>query len=404
MKIAVISDLHVESDSDTKSSSSWLSTNTPERSSTDLFNSLVELIDDDDNQLNADILLCCGDIADRANLSAQKFAWDKIHSISKKLNCKLVIGTAGNHDLDSRFASSDYDTKGGLQSLVPIFPGIDDEYSNHYWARNFAFYKHDSNTRILNINSCAFHGYGKDDLGEYMHGRISQHTLENIEAYLKKDTDYDINLAFFHHHPLKSDNAISEDYSEMDGGSRLLELLANNDSGDWLVVHGHKHYPNIIHAPGGSDSPVILSAGSFASKRLYHDARVNQFYIIEIEENSLDKYELPLAGNIEAWNWGLGIGWEKTPFDISIPYGAGFGSRVNTKVIAGKINSFIEKKASTYTNWSEIIEEYSFLKFVLPSDLKKALKLLEKNHNCTINFNRDGWPDQIAKVAIRKDI
>ncbi len=102
-KIAILSDLHVD-EGDATSSESWLSTSTPADPSVNPFNSLHGLIESD--SLSADILLCCGDLANKANFSGQQFAWKSVHELAEKLGDARVIGTAGNHDLDSRFSQS----------------------------------------------------------------------------------------------------------------------------------------------------------------------------------------------------------------------------------------------------------------------------------------------------------
>ncbi len=399
-RIAILSDLHVNA------SDSRIRKNMPEDKYENPFTSLKELIAKE--HLMADLLICCGDMADRAEPGSLEYAWKEIHLIANSLNVKHVLGTVGNHDVDSRFATNEYDPKVTLQSLSPVFPGIDETYSNHYWAKHFAITEiEDENMQILNINSCAYHGYrscekdknGKDK-NEYEHGRISQQTLNQLESVLEKRAQtkkYEINIAFFHHHPDTRTTRRDLDYSHMDGGDRLLQLLSQ-DYGRWLIIHGHKHAPNIVMASGNANQPIIFSAGSFASTRSIdpEQSNQNQFYIIELVKNAMNAVKLPRAGSILTWNLNTGNVWNKAIFGDGIPYGSGFGNTVDYEVLAGKINEFL--KVEVHYDWEELLQNFPELKFTMPETIKKVLGHLRVEYNCSVRNDPDtGWPCLIFK-------
>lgn len=394
-RIAILSDLHVNAQD------SRIQKNMPEDKYENPFTSLKELINTE--QLEADLLICCGDMADRADSGSLEYAWKEIHLIADSLNVKHVLGTVGNHDVDSRFANNDYDPKVALQSLSPVFPGIDDNYSNHYWAKNFAITEiEDENMQILNINSCAYHGYRSCDKSknEYEHGRISQQTLNQLEGVLEKRAQmkkYEINIAFFHHHPDIRTTKRDLDYSQMDGGDRLLQLLSQ-DYGRWLIIHGHKHAPNIVMASGNANQPIIFSAGSFSSARSIDPERSNQnqFYIIELVKNAMKVVQLPRAGSILTWNLNTGNVWNKAIFIDGIPYGSGFGNTVDYEVLAGRINGFL--KVGEPYEWEELLQNFPELKFTMPETIKKVLGHLRFEYNCSVRNDPDtGWPSLIFK-------
>jgi hypothetical protein len=72
----------------------------------------------------------------------------------------------------------------------------------------------------------------------------------------------------------------------MRAGDDLIQLLEESSPNQWLVIHGHKHYPKLQYARGTSgDAPVILSAGSTAAVAypIYGPDGRNQVHLIEID-------------------------------------------------------------------------------------------------------------------------
>lgn len=88
--------------------------------------------------LSVDWILCPGDLADRADPTAQGLTWGALEKLRNDVQAKRLFGTAGNHDIDSRLAYDEVDIKGSLQSLSPVFPGLGDSQCDFYWSRNFA--------------------------------------------------------------------------------------------------------------------------------------------------------------------------------------------------------------------------------------------------------------------------
>ncbi|KHG33182.1 metallophosphoesterase [Sulfurospirillum sp. MES] len=400
VKIAVLSDLHV-GDVD-----SYLTSNMHYSLVENPFSSLKDFISN--NHLKADILICCGDMADRADDAGQIFAWNNICDIASSLQCQHCYGTVGNHDLDSR-AKILYDPKGQLQKLHPSFPYDNESYCDRYWARNFSFSTYEDNIRLLNINSCAFHGYSdKNNKNEYDHGRISQFTIDKIEAKLQQDIkdkkEFSVNIAFFHHHPAKMEHRSFDDYSEMLGGNLLLQLLSKSEYGNWIIIHGHKHFPNIqIASASGSNPPVIFSAGSFASKKLVTEknSEKNQFYIMEVCVDPMNEYNLSIAGIIHSWYWSYGLGWNKSPFSHNISYGCGFTNSIKTAHVYAK---FID---DNYNNkefflWEDLLVKWPELQFTFPQSIHEICEILENKYGYNILYNRLEWPSQFSKQ--REDV
>lgn len=393
LKVAVLTDLHAVGESGSQHESWVSSVKKPEEPCP--FRSLESLISE--SSIKADYLLCCGDIANKSNFSGQQYAWNKLQEIGQQLNVREVIGTVGNHDVDSRYDSSDFDPKGNLMSLSPGFPGVSEMYANQYWARNFSIITGDEYL-ILNINSCAFHGYGRSDANEWQHGRVSKQTLCALRTELQKpEYKLEMKIAFFHHHPIKWDKVAGEDFSEMQGGNELVQIFSECTDGQWLIIHGHKHYPNILYAHGSANAPTIVSAGSFSSKRTFSHGTGNQFYILELYKNSFSQFEMPLAGVVKAWTWQNLAGWSPAKESEGIPDEAGFGWKENPQTIAKIVSEIVESNHPNYTNWNEITSRLSKIKFTLPSDMKMVTKILDEKYNITVMLDSYGKYKMLAK-------
>ena len=191
--------------------------------------------------LSADLLLCPGDLGDKASIEGIKYAWQAVHRIGNKLKCQLVAGTAGNHDLDSRGIKTPPDPKEVLQALAPPFPLPDQTKNDQYWSRQYAIITTDV-FRLVVLNSSGFHG---TQIKEIEHGRISDSTLNWLQEELATGSPQPINLLLCHHHPQSLSELKLGEKDVMQNGQLLLDLLGSGDHGRWLVIHGHKHYPKL---------------------------------------------------------------------------------------------------------------------------------------------------------------
>jgi predicted MPP superfamily phosphohydrolase len=104
------------------------------------FTELLALLSEDP-PLQADLLVCAGDICDQADEQGLDYAWGRLNEVASKSGATLVA-TAGNHDLDSRFLKNSFNPKGALQALRPTFPHESPSASDMYWARNFSAFRH----------------------------------------------------------------------------------------------------------------------------------------------------------------------------------------------------------------------------------------------------------------------
>jgi predicted phosphodiesterase len=366
LKIAVLSDLHVHELG--SNGPGYVGVHSETSPLKDPFLGLGNLITEE--KLSADLVFCPGDICDKSNPNALRYAWERLNNLKT---------TAGNHDMDSRLVNSEYDAKGALQSLTPFFPIDDENLCDKYWSRNFVVIIH-GNVRIVVLNSAAYHGYAE----EYKHGRISDSTLERLKGELEQsDNHIRQNILLCHHHPHKHGDIEADDYSSMKSGEKLIDMFGSGHLGNWLIIHGHKHHPRICYgAHSGGNPPIVFSAGSFAA-RLTHDLQHvarNQFYIIELFNlDDIPSNEMFMPGQFTAWDWIQNSGWQSPGNNSGLPRNAGFGCKTNIDHIAKSIRLELDKDGVHYLNYEELLELHPSLQFLLPIEHQNLLIQLKAN-------------------------
>lgn len=353
------------------------------------FVGLAELIASEP-PLKAECLLCLGDLGDKARPIGIKYAWERLNKLKGHLQANHLLVTSGNHDCDSRYSYARYDAKGFLQSLDPPYPFPDEARNDRYWARHFAVHE-EPRYRVVCLNSSAYHGNAPEEID---HGRISEATLARLRRYLQNSDSRLINILICHHHPQTHSEIGLGEADTMKSGQLLLDLLASEDGGTWIVIHGHKHHPKVTYASGPSSSaPLVISVGSFAAK-LYADlaSRVrNQFHILTFR---FDDFELlGTVGRIYSWDWSDGIGWISAGGHSGLPAECGFGVKTEAHVLAGKVAALLSDARLPWLEFTKICREVLYL---LPNDFARLKTVLGKQHNIGI-AEEDGVPIEIGR-------
>lgn len=397
LTVAVLSDIHAYDPSGTSAGAapSYVRVMTTNSSaSPDPFEELRRLISD--GRLSADMLLCPGDLGDRAEPKAVKHAWEQVQQVGQLLKCREIVATAGNHDVDSRHKYTDHDAKGFLQSLKPLFPfpmgkSESEALCHEYWSQHFAIIE-ESSFRLVVLNSAAYHGEAPEEI-EY--GRISQHTLTRLKERLKRGRAM-VNLLLCHHHPLVHAELDLGERDTMRYGHQLLDLLADPDYGSWIVIHGHKHHPRITYAQGRASSAVVFAAGSF-SAQLYPTlgtAARNQFYLISLPLGEVQSGGI--HGTFRAWDWIANKGWQPATKDSGLPGSGGFGCRSHPSKIAAAIAGVARGNGKKFYDWNEIRKSVHELDYILPNDFQRLVSELENTHGMKILFSSAGIPTQLG--------
>lgn len=334
-----------------------------------------------EENLQADYLLCPGDIGNKADPSSITFGWQQLQRMSEKLGASL-LAVPGNHDHDSRLIFHGFDPKYHLQSLQPAFPFIEEAKNASFWAWHWASFEQ-AQCRFILLNTSAFHGLSD----EFLHGRLSPRTLGDIIRYIEDTEERAVNVVLCHHHPQRLDEMFMSDYEAMDGGSELVSKLSDGLSGNWLIVHGHKHAPRIMYGmSAGSQATVVFAAGSFSgpiAPQLGTKA-TNQVHHVTIDANESSTRGC-LCGQIRTWEWSYGIGWCRSASGRGLPYMSGFGFRENPTVLAQRVVTHFG--GQPFYSGREIYNQLPELLYLTPDDLGALAKNLEQRHRARLEIN-----------------
>lgn len=356
--------------------------------------------------LQADLLLCAGDITCRADPPALSAGWKMITELGSSLGVHRVCAATGNHDVCSRSKRSqinesfrnlslDFGLIEPLKLLVPSYPicsmpalpeAVARGNKAAYFGESFLMLVDDPRYRVLIVNTCSEHGH--EDF-EYERGVLPESALALIQSDLQGVDDSRINLLLMHHPPSSS----SQDGNAMDFVQRGDQLLRALDaSGEWLVCHGHKHFSQLTSAPSATGrQSAILSLASLSAQA----TALNQFYLVDAETDE----DGQLRGLVNTWDWHLGTQWRRAApaGDQRVFDGCGFGSRVDPAALA---RSIAEQADNGVRRWPDLIEAVPDLRYSLPDALKAARQTLKSRHGWEIDVDDDGRFSSLAKAVL----
>lgn len=407
LRIAVLGDPHFYS-KESNGSRSSLKTSTSHNiigSTPNPWEDLKHLIDKE--KLTADILVCVGDITFQADQEALTYGWKEICTLGESLHTEWIIATAGNHDVLSR-QNLGFNKKAQadpialleniqglfepLKQLDPPFPIVKrlgqkwtaEKEHRHFFGDGFA-YQETENFLMLSLNSCIDHSYFP---GDSERGMFPKSTEKALRQCLLKAPKKLYNILVVHHPILPRSESGANDYTAR--GDLIAPILEAHSS-NWLIIHGHKHFPDISYAPGGSDAPVVFSAASVGAAGNTVD---NEFYILDLH---LEPTTNNLRGLVQSWKWNIGTSWGKILLTIGenvqpIYNNCGFGYQEKAIPLANKIAEYVNKKFQASNKheelpWMELLDVIQDLKYLMPRDIKKLITNLENNHNLVVRNN-----------------
>ncbi|MAD45342.1 MAG: hypothetical protein CMI02_14455 [Oceanospirillaceae bacterium] len=328
------------------------------------------------NASDVDYLICAGDISNQSRQGGLEAGWDFIKKLAQVSRAKGIFVVPGNHDHDSRLQENVYCPKHKMQHLIQDFPYEGYWDNTHFWAWNWNLTSY-SDFNVVILNSSAFHGYS----GEWAHGRVSHETSDQILKYLKSNKVEKklFNILLTHHHPVRMDHVDAiEDYQSIDGGGYLIEKLQEAKVGPWMIVHGHKHFPDIKYGQSRSTSkPVIFSSGSL-SARLYPAIRNrtnNQYYIVEIDCEETKRWRT-VTGQFFTYEWTPVSGWRKSESN-SLPCVGGFGAQLDVSSVLGEL-SRIFSDGRLVAKAEDLVSASNLIKYLMPEDIEVLSSELEQ--------------------------
>jgi 3',5'-cyclic AMP phosphodiesterase CpdA len=417
MKVLVISDIHAYVPAEKRGTPSYARVG--DGASSSIMELFVKFLENTP-EFEPDVIICPGDLCDQAEQAGIVHTWDFLNKLQVKYPKSLLLATAGNHDLDSRYIQSSYDPKGVMNDLKPRFPYVPPQSagtdypevkatSHQFWAENFYIVVHEG-IRFVVLNSSAFHGNGKPDgtSPEYAHGRISETTLSHLEEALREDDEkrkktnrppIAVNILVCHHHLQKDGNISNTDYSEMVGAHGLLQVMSMSDYGRWMVIHGHKHSARIFN-PGGSTGPFILAAASFAAARTDpQNTSPNQVHLVEINLQEMLGSRLLPSGTIKTATYTPNTNaWHfKGAESGGLPPETGFGFRGPIEEIAYQINQAVTKNEPATSKWDDLGNQIPHLKYFTPDQIAELRKILHKEYSIRLELNSDRCPIECGR-------
>jgi len=368
MKICIISDLHCRYQRDVNSpSDTLLFSNMPRIPiSQNPVVSMLKIIDDD--TIKTDVLLCLGDLGDRADEQGIISAWQSVDEIQRKLEVQHKLGIPGNHDINSR-SQDGRDAFAFIKAFHEGFPTNDESLNASFWSDGFCIQILDSTLYLL-LNTV----YDHSDAIKAAESNISVATIEKIKGKLQKlvTSEIKFKICMLHHHPIKHSNIQNyKDSDSLERGDVLLALL--NEFHFNIVLHGHKHQPRINEENG----LPVFAVGSFSSfANLQGTGLHNMFHVVELFEDSR-------GGIIHSWEYNVRNGWSKN-LNKHFPPQIGFGASMDLDETAKKIQDIVatDSKPKFY---SEILEEIPDLKFLIPDKLTQLGSIMKNKYRLAVS-------------------
>lgn len=363
--------------------------------------------------LTADLLICAGDITTFAQPKALTAGWIHLQAAAKALNCSVLSAATGNHDVDSRskeeqfaanFVRAAGTMSGPLENLKNLNPSYPVNYlpmsepvlertaRTEYWSEAFTMIDlPDMGCRLVVFNSCAEHD---NQAASYERGSTPKSALRDLSCAIQRQPHSRINV-LVGHHPLIPQSDEHDVFSYQARGDQVLCALESYND-DWLLISGHRHSGELKCGPSHTGVDMtMLSAASFSG--VMSDpigATANQFYIIELDRDEAGS----LRGAVQSWDWNLGSRWKPSSQEAGhgICDGCGFGSRLKPPQIAKMIKDSVD---AGMTSWPVILAHTSELKYVLPSAMRAARRLLESKYKLVLEYDSKGMFADISEKA-----
>jgi predicted phosphodiesterase len=380
IRLAVISDLHYSKQPATEKIMPEMGHLVPREPMTELLTILER------DSITADYLLCPGDITNHADSAALKVGWERLNNLQFQLKAKQLIASTGNHEVTSRIGVPENSNNPEL-SIDPLehlirtkdYPTKFDNEDKKwiYWGRGFEIIDNDDAVIVI-VNSC--HAHATTRAIEYERGKISDTTIDCLkEALDSYKNSKKFKILLMHHNPAPIEALPELGRTPTYNGDNLIRMLGKHLS-PWLIIHGHKHFPEIFKASGSGNPPIIFSAGSFGAAISGETARIsrNQFYILTLELHENSNFQR-LRGKFEAFHFDISSWTKSKNVGTGLPYGCGFAHNSDITDICQKIKSYAEDYPVAI-GWETLSSSIPELKYLMPGELeivKESLRELQ---------------------------
>lgn len=339
------------------------------------------------SSLTCDFIVVPGDIADQADAAGLQYAWLVLHELARNLGAEL-IASPGNHDVVTH--SYIADRSAILKNLRPTFPTGNEVQDEKFWEDGYVILERDD-FRFVILNSTHdfpdFPEGGKQspDWGAYLTELDRATFSEGVEQRLRSallGRAPKMNMLVLHHHPQEHQlrEKFKDSYGPMRRGDALVSLLDEVSLGRWLIIHGHKHIPQLIHNGGDPGGDIITLCAASLGAHLWKPvgtAARNLFHIVEVSNDTRPGLGT-LRGTVDSFYWGYGEGWKPAHRDgCGMPAQSGFGCVSDPRDLAVRVANHMTSSALEMLAFSRLIELIPEIPYQPPRAFGKLESALE---------------------------
>lgn len=362
-----------------------------------------------DRNLKADYLIAPGDISNQADGVGLQYAWRVLHSLASEMGARLVAAP-GNHDVITHDDVADGTIL--MRNLLPSFPTGNPEVDDQFWIDGYAILEEPSH-RIVVVNSTfdfppypTGFGTGTAEWDTYTKELDRGGFPEEVESRLNSalsGLEQKINILVVHHHPQEHQlrDQFKDTYGSMRRGDALLALLhQHHNAGRWILIHGHKHIPQLVHAGGSVGTSVTMMCAASAGASIWpphHTVTRNQFHIINLESDATPGLGT-LRGTVESYFWAFSEGWMPPQRKgCGLPAIAGFGCTDDHRDLAAQVVELMNSEGLEFLDVPELHSRLPRLKYQVPVEFE-----LFEAHLFTAGFFLSRDPDERAHQVVRR--
>lgn len=393
LKLAVVSDMHVGSGARARDLSTQVSDVHVDDNYRQRFLDFVKR-----EKIRADFLVLPGDVSHRAQPEEIQLASEVVAEIAEALGVPMerCVFVPGNHDVDWEVLKlTDHTGFRKQQRYAPImhpewlFQSMLSAGKPHLLEGNHLTVWEFDEMIVVGLNTSA---HDDPNIAEH-YGYVPSDAIKELEKILPSLDlkPHRLRVCLVHHHPILYSDPIPEepDFSAMINAPELLNRLRKFEFD--LVVHGHRHCPNVTTQTVDSQfALVMLSAGSF-SARLHSKwaGKVgNQFHLITVEGRSAeDEY---IHGCVESWSFTSADGWLPSERHTGIAHKSPFGAHVQPVKLRRELEPLIREALARkdFVKWSTLSARVPKFKYLAAEILIKALDELAT----IVGYVRHGHP------------
>lgn len=362
-----------------------------------------------------DLLCVTGDISNRASPIEFRRAHEVLMELASSLGIEheQVYFVPGNHDvhwpvmkLEPKEFWDKFRYEPFLQENLIFKDRVDAAETGAFHTQpHFVAWNNDSRL-IVGINSAAFDSPEPEH--KKHHGLIPEATLIALEEYLASLTwsSSELRICLLHHHPiLYSDPQPNiPDFSAATNAGKLFEILSKYQFD--LVVHGHKHYPQLTHRAAVTNGhPVtVLGAGSLSAKlsSQWNGIAQNQFHVIDVEGRNV--HTNGTFGFVATWNHVSGK-WREGHSQLGLCATEGFGTLSTPheikSAITEKITAIFQDTNVQMCDWTLLSKQIPYLKHSKNSIVFEAMNEVAKDLGCDLYGDIDSKKAKWAIIRIK---